>query len=102
VTVGAYLSAIDAIGLQLDLTDPRAARAPTPSLALPTRVRLADYPQLKQLAWQRPGVDEISPAEALSLYERNWRHVNPAQLTPAERALVQMLSSQLGGGALLV
>jgi hypothetical protein len=65
-------------------------------------VRLDDYPQLKRLAWQRLGVAEVSPAEALSLYERNWRHIDPTSLDPAERALVHALAHQLGGGRLLV
>jgi transcriptional regulator with XRE-family HTH domain len=102
VTMGAYLSAIDAVGLQIDLNDPQARLAGKRTAGLPTRVRLDDYPQLKRLAWQLHGVDELSPAEALSLYERNWRHIEPASLESAERTLVQSLVDQLGGGRLLV
>ncbi len=104
VTMGAYLSAIAAVGLELDLSDPRAPKAPPAALAtgLPARLRLDDYPQLKRLAWQRPGVTELSPADALSLYERNWRHIDPAALEPGERALVKALVDPLGGGRLLV
>ena len=102
VTMGAYLSAIDAVGLQLSLTDPQAAQAGAPGAGLPASVRLDDYPQLKRLAWQLHGVSEIPPAQALSLYERNWRHVDQARLVPAERALVQALVASLGGGRLLV
>jgi DNA-binding XRE family transcriptional regulator len=104
VTMGAYLSAIAAIGLQLELCDPSAPQSPRQALAagLPMRVCLDDYPQLKRLAWQLHGVTEISPGDALSLYERNWRHVDQAGLEPAERALVQKLASLSGGGRLLV
>lgn len=102
VTMGAYLSAIDAVGLQLSLTDPQALQVGAPSAGLPVSVRLDDYPQLKRLAWQLHGVSEIAPAQALSLYERNWRHVDQASLVPAERALVQALITSLGGGRLLV
>jgi transcriptional regulator with XRE-family HTH domain len=118
VTMGAYLSAIAAIGLELDVIDPRdphdphdphhphhprALRAALEPRAtgLPARVRLADYPQLKHLAWQLQGVTELSPGDALSLYERNWRHIDQATLQPAERALVKALADQLGGGRLL-
>jgi transcriptional regulator with XRE-family HTH domain len=109
VTMGAYLSAIAAIGLELDVIDPhdphdpRALRATLEVRAtgLPARVRLADYPQLKHLAWQLQGVTELSPGDALSLYERNWRHIDQATLQPAERALVKALADQLGGGRLL-
>jgi hypothetical protein len=103
--MGAYFSVIAALGLKLDLRDlngPEAAKARAPEGGLPARVRLDDFPQLQRLAWQRPGVAEVSPAEALSLYERNWRHIDPASLGPAERALVQALADQLGAGRLLV
>ena len=130
VTMGAYLSAIDALGLQLALSDPLAhestpgrpklTRSPSggrtphggglggplhavaPDASLPARLRLDDYPQLKRLAWQLQGVAELSPADALSLYERNWRHIDQASLLPAERTLVKALVDQLGGGRLLV
>jgi transcriptional regulator with XRE-family HTH domain len=104
VTMGAYMSVIHALGLDVEVFDPAARRAEShsPSFALPARVRLADYPQLKALAWQTPGVEELTPAEALALYERNWRHVDPSRLTPNERALVRGLVERLGGGRLLV
>lgn len=101
VTMGAYLSAIDALGLVLEVQDPTQSPAATPP-ALPPRIRLANYPQLKQLAWQLHGVDELTPADALALYERNWRHVDQAAMAPAERALVQALRDHLAGGRLLV
>jgi transcriptional regulator with XRE-family HTH domain len=102
VTMGAYLSAIDAVGLSLELEDPQAVPPQPWASRLPERIRLADHPQLQRLAWQVPGVDELTPAEALGLYERNWRHLDPEQMSTAERALVRALTQQLGGGRLLV
>lgn len=102
VTMGAYLSAIDAVGLQLELCDPQAPPANADVATLPDRVRLADFPQLKRLAWQLHDVDELSPADALNLYERNWRHIDRSSMEPAERALIQTLVDQLSGGRLLV
>ena len=102
VTMGAWLSAMDAIGLALEVREPRAGVSATPSAGLPATVRLADFPQLRRLAWQVHDVDELSPADALSRYERNWRHIDPSTLEPAERALVQALVEGLGGGRLLV
>jgi hypothetical protein len=102
VTMGAYLSAIDAIGLQLELRDPQARPATADIASLPERVRLAEFPQLKGLAWQLRDVDELSPADALNLYERNWRHIDRASMEPAERAFLQALVDRLGGGRLLV
>lgn len=102
VTMGAYLSAIDAIGLRLELRDPQARPVTVDIASLPERVRLADFPQLKRLAWQLHDVDELSPADALNLYERNWRHIDRSRMEPAERALLQALVDRLGGGRLLV
>jgi transcriptional regulator with XRE-family HTH domain len=107
VTMGAYLGAATAVGLELELVDPRerdrgrgAARGGKPPF--PARIRLADYPQLKKLAWQLHGVTTVTPEDALGLYERNWRHVDSAALDPTERALVNALAQHLGGGRLLV
>jgi transcriptional regulator with XRE-family HTH domain len=102
VTMGAYFSVIAALGLKIEISEPTVAKAIGAEGGLPASVRLADYPQLKRLAWQRPGVGEVSAAEALSLYERNWRHIDPSSLEPGERALVQALANRLGGGRLLV
>ena len=99
VAVGAWVAAAGALGLTLDLVDPRAA-AEAPQL--PGRIRLSDYPQLKQLAWQLHGVDDLSPQEALELYERNWRHVDSKSLSAEERALIHALSRTFGAGRLLV
>ena len=103
VTIGAYIGAATAVGLELELVDPRArqrgARGKPP---YPARIRLAEYPQLKRLAWQLHGVSTLSPGDALGLYERNWRHLDAEALEPAERTLVNALVQHLGGGRLLV
>jgi len=99
VTLGAYLSALHAVGLELEVVDPTR---PLATAATPETIRLADYPELQRLAWQRPGTTELTPAEALSLYERNWRLLEDAALQPHERALILALVAGLGGGRALV
>lgn len=99
VAIGAWAAAAGALGLALELRDSRASPGAAP---LPERIRLNDYPQLKKLAWQLPGVTELTPREALDLYERNWRHVDRASLSPKELALIDALATALGGGRLLV
>jgi hypothetical protein len=66
------------------------------------RVRLAEYPQLKALAWQIHGTDTLSPMEALGIYERNARHLDTAAMSTAEQALWQALRTGLGGGSAVV
>lgn len=95
VTLGAWLSAVQALGLEVSLDLPAgktaSAHAPASGNWIPARIRLADYPQLRQLAWQLPGIEELSPREALGIYERNWRHLDLNALEPREQALVRAL-----------
>lgn len=104
VTMGAYMNVIAALGLGLELVAPQARGVPAASAAatLPARIRPDEYPQLKRLAWQRDGVAELTPDEALNLYERNWRHIDPAAMDARERTLVQALVARLGRQRLLV
>ena len=106
VSMGSYLATIAALGLALDLRDPQVAApdlAPRgAAAALPERIELAAYPQLQALAWQRSHASSVTAAEALNLYERNWRHVQAAAMTPQEQALLHTLVHTLGGGRLLV
>ena len=104
VAMAAYIAAATAVGLELELVEPRGRSRGKPAAErpYPARIRLADYPQLAKLAWQLHGVKTLSPKEALGLYERNWRHVEPGKLEPAELALVNALVQHLGGGWLLV
>ncbi len=95
VTMGAYLNAMTALGLGMNVR----ARSDAYSKAgnqdqpgwIPARIDLQKYPQLKQLAWQVQGTNELKPAEALDIYERNWRHVDASALEPQERNLIEAL-----------
>lgn len=109
VAAGAWVNAMAALGMKLmainaEDADTTGGRASPADLAewIPVRVRLADYPQLKALAWQVHGTDTLSPLEALGIYERNARHLDTAAMSPAEQALLQALRTGLGGGGALV
>ena len=65
-------------------------------------MRVADFPQLKLLAWSLRRDAELEDGEALALYESGWRFVEPASLTPAERALIDRLVRTVGNGVLNV
>lgn len=99
VAIGAWIATANALGVALDLVDPNAANQP---VKLPRKIRIRNYPQLKKLAWQLHGVDELAPREALQIYERNWRHVDHAALSAEEASLIDTLSREFGGGRLLV
>lgn len=98
--MGAYLNVLAALGMCFSTTiGDEPAYCPTDNKAgwLPARVRLADYPALRQLAWQVQGADELSPREALDIYERNWRHLDETMLLPRERDLIAALRLALSG-----
>lgn len=102
VTVGAYLNVAVALGLQLHIGDSvqpsdDPVRAPRQSA-----IRVGDFPQLRQIAWQLRDDTEISEVEALHLYERNWRHIDQGALGERERAFVQHLADVHSSGRLLV
>lgn len=107
VAAGAWANAMAALGMSLvalnaedaQATRPEGANGPDLPNWIPVRVRLADYPQLKALAWQVHGTDALTPVEALGIYERNARHLDTEAMSPAEQALLQALRTGLGSSA---
>ena len=102
VTLGAWFSALTVLGLDLKIiqssSHDRDSGSDTNSAAsIPVKIAFADYPQLKQLAWQVHGVDTLSPREALTIYERNWRHLDLETMEPNERNLVTALRQVFTG-----
>jgi transcriptional regulator with XRE-family HTH domain len=97
VAWGSMLGAAAVLGMTLSVEEAKAAGRvgeTTPNLEdwLPLRIQLDDYPGLRSLAWQiREGLDSLDPREAWEIYERNWRHLEPSELSKDEQALIQAL-----------
>ncbi|RZJ10197.1 MAG: XRE family transcriptional regulator [Acidovorax sp.] len=96
VTMGAWCNAMAALGLEPAFGNraDEAHHATNPSAPagwIPARVVLADYPQLRALAWQVHGTDALTPAEALDIYERNARHLDQSAMADNEKALLEAL-----------
>lgn len=105
VTMGAYLSVIHALGLKFELRDSTYAIKPKQNKTnqqIHKKIRIADFKQLKKLAWQLKGSKELSAEEALNLYERNWRHIDLKNLDKREEKLIRTLLSAFGRERLLV
>ncbi len=102
VTMGAYLNAMAALDIDFGIIPPETKPAVLPANdqgdVIPVRICLDDYPQLRKLAWQVHGIDALTPLEALSIYERNWRHVDEEALEPNEQQLISALRLGLGDG----
>lgn len=100
VALGSLLAAARVLGVDLRLQAAGVASPVAESAladALPLHLRLDEYPQLRRLAWQvGDAAQVVSPREALGLYERNWRHLQPEWLEPKERALIDALRQVFG------
>jgi transcriptional regulator with XRE-family HTH domain len=103
VTIGAWCNALVSLGLSLQARSATDARADNDGQRtdrvgwIPARVALADYPQLRSLAWQVHGTDTLTPIEALGIYERNARHLDLQAMSADEQALLQALRLALSG-----
>lgn len=99
VTMGAWSNTIAALGMQLNLQATETATNQPPAAPpgwWPVRIALADYPQLKALAWQVHGTDHLTPVEAFDIYERNARHLDLPTMQEQEQALWQALQEAFG------
>lgn len=65
-------------------------------------VKVADYPQLRIIAWNLRPDDEVGEDVAFALYERNWRLVDQAAMDTVERAFVERLTRHYGNGVMNV
>ena len=102
VTLGAFLSALTVLGLDSKIIQSSSHghdsdSNPNSAVSIPVQIAFTDYPQLKQLAWQVHGVDTLSPREALTIYERNWRHLDLEKMESNERNLVTALRQVFAG-----
>lgn len=81
-----------------------AALPPRRTSAPPRAIRLSDLPHLHQVAaWHLPDEETtLTPEEALNLYERHWRHIDPTKITGKEATLLRQLTRTVGKGVLLV
>ncbi len=100
VTMGAYVNALNALGLDFAIVGTAGADSGAAVQRrkgwIPARIRITDYPQLKELAWHVHGTDELTPREALGIYERNERHLDLKAMDPGERDLLEALRIALG------
>ena len=65
-------------------------------------IPVSKFPQLRRLAWNMAEDSYLTADEALSLYERNWRHLDHDALSPEESYFIDHLVRTVGNGTLLV
>ena len=110
VTLSGLLSALSVLGLSLHVAQSKgvgqaqATSAPyvsdmslvatsssEPSLQVPVHVELGLYPQLQALSWHVPNANQLTAREALGVYQRHRRHLQPEVLMEHERRLIEGL-----------
>lgn len=105
VAMGSYFAVIQALGLQLELLDVNNTKPSTEALLkskIPKKIIVSNYPELKRLAWQIRKDEVLSPQDALEIYERNFRYLEPSKLSKKEANLINRLSQAFGKGTLNV
>ena len=98
------MTVLDALGLQIQAKSNSVygneISNASSALTIPTEIKLADYPQLKQLAWHIRGLDTLTPTEAFGIYDRNWRHLDKETLENKEKSLIEALMRAGNAGEL--
>ena len=111
VTLGTLMNVLGVLGLADELgrlachdqASQTVADEHLPRRRLPLRIRLANYPQLRQAAWHIADPDaELTPQEAFNLYEAHWRYIDADAMLPIESALLEGLKATVGKGVMLV
>jgi transcriptional regulator with XRE-family HTH domain len=90
ITMGAYLNAMAALGLEIE---PKCIAIEHQEHKIPTFIRPIDFPQLKEITWQIKPDFELTPEEANSFYERNRRYINFDELPDFEKQLMSALQT---------
>lgn len=60
-------------------------------------VEVGPYPNLKLLCWNLAAA-RITRRDAFAIYERNWRWIDAADTPAHERAFIDGLAAEFGGG----
>ena len=99
VAIGAWARVLDALGMSLHIKLPNPSINEVPQCPhgwIPAMIPIADYPELKSLAWHVQGERMLRPKEAFDIYQRNQRHIQTGHMQASERDLVQALRVAFG------
>lgn len=98
VAIGVFIKVMGALGLICHMTSASKPNLPEDSsLLIPARIPLADYPELRNLAWHAQGIAFLKPLEAFEIYDRNRRHLDSANLSDNEKKLIEALNLAFEG-----
>ena len=61
----------------------------------------AQFPELRNLVWNRDPARPIDADDVFALYERNWRFIDRERLSDEEALLIRELTETFGHGHML-
>jgi transcriptional regulator with XRE-family HTH domain len=91
VSMGAYISVIIALGLNLSIQEVTPKLNDADEEKNPCEIAIKDYPQLKLISWQLKDDAVLNALEAKNMYERNQKYILFNEMTEHEKKLIKQL-----------
>jgi transcriptional regulator with XRE-family HTH domain len=91
VSMGAYISVIIALGLNLSIQEVAPKLNDADEEKNPCEIAIKNYPQLKLISWQLKDDAVLNALEAKNMYERNQKYILFNEMTEHEKKLIKQL-----------
>jgi transcriptional regulator with XRE-family HTH domain len=91
VSMGAYISVIIVLGLNLSIQEVAPKLNDAEEEKNPCEIAIKDYPQLKLISWQLKDDAVLNALEAKNMYERNQKYILFNEMTEHEKKLIKQL-----------
>ena len=91
VSMGAYMSVIIALGLNLSIQEGAPKLNDVEEDNHLSEIAIKDYPQLKLISWQLKDDAVLNALEAKNMYERNQKYILFNEMTSHEKKLIKQL-----------
>jgi transcriptional regulator with XRE-family HTH domain len=91
VSMGAYISVIIALGLNLSIQEVAPKLNDAEEEKNPCEIAIKDYPQLKLISWQLKDDAVLNALEAKNMYDRNQKYILFNEMTEHEKKLIKQL-----------
>jgi transcriptional regulator with XRE-family HTH domain len=91
VSMGAYMSVIIALGLNLSIQEGAPKLNDVEGDNHLSEIAIKDYPQLKLISWQLKDDAVLNALEAKNMYERNQKYILFNEMTAHEKKLIKQL-----------
>lgn len=97
VSIGAYVSTLQALGMQMTISSRLDTDNKSQQLDL-SKIAIDEYPELKKISWQLKDGVTLTAVEAKNMYERNEKYISFDTLCEQEKKLIEQLGIQFKKG----